>query len=103
MILIKIATRKEEMVKTIAAMLLEEKLAVDINIKKDDRIELLDNELSTKTIFLITGKTKALLYSSIEKRFREKFLADMPELYSLPIINMDWEQAEKLAQEVKKF
>ena len=52
--------------------------------------------------FMIIGKTKSLLFNYIDERLREKYPNNMPVLYSLAIVNMDWEQSDQLISNVAK-
>jgi hypothetical protein len=58
-----------------------------------------NKKLISEDQILITGKTKALLFNIIDKLLREKYPDTMPLLYSIPIVNMDWEQADELIKE----
>lgn len=104
MILLRISTANEEAIEKAAHLLLSESLAIDLNLKRHaQRITLEKGKLKSEPLFILTGKTKALLFSVIEKRFRELFGNTMPELYSLPIVNMEWQQAEVLAEKIRKI
>lgn len=48
------------------------------------------------------GKTKALLFNTIDELLKEKYKDNMPVIYSLPIVNMDWEQSKNLVNDVAK-
>ena len=49
------------------------------------------------------GKTKALLFNTIDELLREKYPNNMPTLFSIPIVHMDWEQADELVKETAKI
>lgn len=101
MILLKISSQNEEKLERIAEILLRDNLAIDINILQNLVKWERQNEKLVKTqVNLLTAKTKALLFQQIINRFEEEFPNDMPEVYSLPIVNMDWEQSQKLAESV---
>lgn len=51
---------------------------------------------------MIIGQTKALLFNNIDQMIRKKYSKNMPLVYSLAIVNMDWEQADLLVQETIK-
>ncbi|WP_299443305.1 hypothetical protein [uncultured Aquimarina sp.] len=101
MILIHIITDNEDRAIEIADFLNKEKLILNSMILEKVSIrERLKNGTSQSTDrILIMGKTKALLFNTIDKKLREKYSGNMPILYSLPIINMDWEQADELIKE----
>ena len=102
MIFLRISSKSEKKIEAIAELLLKEKLAMDLNIKRNiERLELVGEKVISSYITLITCKTKGLLFPYIDKRLNELYKDNLPEIYSLPIVHMDWEQAEKLTNEVK--
>jgi uncharacterized protein involved in tolerance to divalent cations len=104
MILLRISAPDEQVIEKAAQLLLTESLAIDLNLKRQaQRIVLEKGKLKSEPLFILTGKTKALLFSVIEKKFHDLFGNTMPELYSLPIVNMEWKQAEVLAEKIRKI
>lgn len=57
------------------------------------------NKIESEKQILIMGKTKALLFNTIDKLLLEKYGSKMPILYSIPIVSMDFEQANELINE----
>jgi uncharacterized protein involved in tolerance to divalent cations len=103
MILLRIVSNEEAQVKEVASFLLQRKLAIDVNLKRNiERWSWNGNSLENRKIFLLEAKTKALLFPKIDKLIREKIERNLPEIYSLPIVNMDWEQAEALTGEIEQ-
>jgi uncharacterized protein involved in tolerance to divalent cations len=51
---------------------------------------------------LIIGKTKGLLFNTINKELKKYFFVDMPMLYAVPIIYMDEELAQLLRENTAK-
>ena len=51
---------------------------------------------------LIIGKTKALLFNTINKELKEHFYQNMPMLYAVPIVYMDEELASTLRANTAK-
>ncbi len=101
MILLQIVSRSEEKIDRIAKILLEEKLGIDLNITRNmERINFINNEKVLSAVHLLTAKTKAVLFPQIDTRLRDEFGDSIPEVYSLPIIHMDWLQAEELMSDV---
>ena len=83
----------------IAEMLLSKELAIDINIKRHiARLEWKNEGLVEERVYLLTAKTKSMLFPSIDRMIRTRFADDMPEIYTLPIINMDWDQVRQLKE-----
>ncbi|MCB0754040.1 MAG: divalent cation tolerance protein CutA [Flavobacteriales bacterium] len=102
MIFIRVASKSEEKIEQIATTLLKEKLAIDVNIKRDlERAELINDRLVTSPIYLLTAKTRAVLFDTIDKLLNEMYPNNLPEVYALPIMQMDWKQAEKLTKDVQ--
>lgn len=83
-------------------MLLKEAVVIDVNIKtRVKRLELVGSEIVESPLFILTAKTRAFLFTAIDEMIRKKYSdANMPELYSVPIINMDFQQADKLREEI---
>ncbi len=104
MVYLRISSPSKEQIEEVASILLTHQLILDVNIKPN--IERWNNgpdgQIHKSSIFLLTGKTRANLFPEIEELLRERFKEDMPELYSIPIIHMDWEQAEQLKNGMKK-
>jgi len=104
MILINIASKNEKIIHKTVELLLNEKLALDINYKENViRLQLINGKLKESNLYVITAKTKALLFSKIESILKENFAQDMPELFSLPITLMEWSQAEELKEGTQKI
>jgi hypothetical protein len=51
---------------------------------------------------LIMGKTKSLLFNRIDEMLKDKYQDKRPVIYSIPIVQMDWEESKKLVDEVAK-
>ncbi|MCB0477183.1 MAG: divalent cation tolerance protein CutA [Crocinitomicaceae bacterium] len=97
MILLRISSSERSKIEEIAALLLEKHLIIDVNVKQNiERWNLVMNKIQKSSIYLLTGKTRANLFSKIDEMLKEKYGENMPELYSLPIVNMDWQQADEL-------
>jgi uncharacterized protein involved in tolerance to divalent cations len=103
MILLNIASENEKTIEKIAELLLIKKLAVDINYKVNvSRLMLVDDKIKKKSIYIITAKTKALLFSRIEELIKSTFKEQTPELFSLPITTMEIKQAEEIINNTQK-
>ena len=103
MVFLRISSKSESKIERIAEILLKEKLAIDLNIRRNiERLEYKKGKVHSTSIFLLTGKTKGLLFTTIDNRLVEEFGKNMPEIYSLPIVNMDWEQARQLPHYLKE-
>lgn len=87
-----------------------------INLLMDEKL-LLQAAVSEKTIYqkksdngelicenrtLIIGKTKGLLFSTINEVIKKHFSENMPMLYSIPIVYMDEELASLLRDNTAK-
>jgi uncharacterized protein involved in tolerance to divalent cations len=79
-------------------MLLEAVLLEKVSVRKKRNSNKIENVKRT----LIMGKTKALLFNTIDELLKEKYEDDMPIIYSLPIVHMDWEQSKQLVNDVAK-
>ena len=103
MIQLVIASKSEKQLEEIAVYLLKNHLVVSIDFHKNiSRIELENEEIKTRNIHFITGKTKSLLFNEIDCKLREKYDDNIPEIFSHPIVNMDWQLANKLKSDIEK-
>lgn len=101
MIVLRILSPDQTKLMKVAQLLLENRLITDLNIKSNiERIKLGTQGVSVTKIYLLTGITKALLYSEIEKTIKANF-NDIPEIYSVPVIHMDWEQTNRLTKSIR--
>ena len=102
MIFLRISSKSEEKINKIVELLLKEKLAINLNIKRgvDRVVDYKKDQVVTVPICVLTGKTKGLLFPLIEKRIEKEFSDEMPEIFSLPIIHMDWNQSIQLSQDL---
>ena len=104
MIQLVIASRSKEQLEEISEYLLTNHLIISIEFHPDiRRIELENGEIKNYTIHYITGKTKSLLFSKIDARIREKYQDNIPEIFSNPITDMDWQLASKLKSGTEKI
>lgn len=102
MVFLRIVGKNEFVIREIAKMLLKEHLVIDVNLKLEvERLEYEAEEVKSRKVFLMTAKTKGLLFPKIDELIRQEFINSLPEIYTLPIVHMDWEQAEKLGDDVR--
>lgn len=104
MIQLVIASRSQEQLEEIAEYLLTNHLVISIDFHHHlRRMELEDEKIVNYDIHFITGKTKSLLFSKIDSRIRKKYKDGIPEIYSHPITDMDWQLADKLKSDTEKI
>jgi hypothetical protein len=103
MILLHFAFDNEQELQLAAQKLLVEKLAVDLTYDSSfNSLRLIDGKLQIAPVFLMTGITKALLFNKIENILKEHLEKKVLNLYSTPIVHMDWIKTEKLSEEILK-
>jgi hypothetical protein len=105
MILLHIISDEEEQAIEIADILMEQNLLLEAVLLEKVTVRkktLEGNPISTKQT-LIMGKTKALLFTSIDEMLKARYKEKMPVIYSTPIVHMDWEQSKELVSEVAKI
>ncbi len=101
MIFLRISSYNESVVEQVAELLLKKRLVIDVNIKRNiERLRFSDDKLYSERTTLMTSKTKGLLFSQIDELIRNRFPDETMEIYSLPIIHMDWEDAKHLKEDV---
>ncbi|MFZ6052467.1 divalent cation tolerance protein CutA [Halocola ammonii] len=104
MVLLRIVSDNESQMEKIAGWLLQDKLAIDVNLKRNiERWNWHKEQIQKLSVFLLEAKTKALLFPKIDQLILEKFGDNVPEIYSLPIVDMDWEQAKVLKDSVERI
>jgi uncharacterized protein involved in tolerance to divalent cations len=103
MILLHIISDDEEQAIEIANFLIEKDLILDTTLlEKVSMRKKINNQIESMSKTLIMGKTKAILFDAINELLKEKYKENMPVIYSLPIVFMDWEDSKELANEVAK-
>lgn len=104
MILIHILTENKQQAGEITDTLLRDQLVISaVWLKEAVTYQRGDNGKPVNmNQTLIMAKTKALLFNKIDSLLRQKYPERMPILYSVPILNMDWEQADQLMNETIK-
>lgn len=104
MILIHIVTDNKQQADEISELLINEKLILSAFVTEEIIHKKKVNEtITSEKNILITGKTKALLFNAIDEFLRDKYPNNMPTLFSVPIVHMDWEQANELVKETAKI
>lgn len=102
MIQLRVSLTPEKQILQIAELLIKERYAIDLNpLPNHKRLSLENGKVVSYDLFLLTGKTKGLLFTNIDKLLNEKYPTGLPEIYSLPIMHMDWEQSKQLTEDIK--
>ena len=104
MISLTIITKTLDQSNEIIHLLLEKRLVIEGTIQKNTSCFRLDTDKNieeTDSVMLICT-TKALLFTDIDELLREKYKNNLPVLYSVPIVNMDWEQSKELIEETQR-
>lgn len=104
MILVHIIVKTKKQAREIAELLLAENLiySASLTTKKVFRKSSIKCEVNFEKQTIIDGKTKALLFSTINKKLRANYTENMPLLYAVPIIYMDEEQIQALRDQTAK-
>lgn len=104
MIKIHLSSDNKAQLEEIVVYLIKEKLVIDVNFDTEiARLVLEDDKLVYKPFFLVTAKTKAMLFNDIENFLVGLYGENVPELYSMPIVNMKWSQAKMIAESIQKI
>lgn len=87
----------------IADFLVEEKLVINAKLtEKIQQYNRSDTGILLESRFMVSAITKGLLFTVIEKRLKDTFPNMEIEFYAVPIVNMNWEQADKLVTNTEK-
>ncbi|MDF1673731.1 MAG: hypothetical protein P1U41_09505 [Vicingaceae bacterium] len=105
MILLHIISDEEEQALEIVDILMEQNLLLEAVLLEKVTVRKKTKEGNPISISqtLIMGKTKALLFTSIDELLKVRYKEKMPVIYSTPIVHMDWEQSKELVNEVAKI
>lgn len=105
MIQLHIISDEEEQAIEIVDYLMEENLILEAVVleKVSVRKKTSEGKPESTTKTLVMGKTKALLFNTIDQLLKDKYQEQMPIIYSMPIVHMDWEQSKELVNEVTKI
>ena len=104
MVLLHMVTHSSAQAREIAELLVEEKLVLNALIQP--KVSWIGKGLPSggrDDDTLIMAQTKGLLFDKIDSRLRGLYKEKMPVLYSVPIVNMDWEQADVLRAQTAKI
>lgn len=101
MILLHIIAKNEKQADEISNFLLKENFALDTFLTNGMVKTREDDELQSEAAILVTARTRALLFNKIDKAIHDQFATDPPIVYSVPIVNMDWDHASELETKVK--
>ncbi|MDN5203594.1 divalent cation tolerance protein CutA [Fulvivirgaceae bacterium BMA10] len=103
MILLNVTTKDKGQAVEIADFLVSKRLILDALVTEGTKYKRSENnDIIAEQHFLILGKTKALLFGQIDEILKEKYGSNMPTIYSVPIINMDWDQSSELIEKTEK-
>ncbi len=103
MIVLNILDPDESRIHEMAAWLLTEKLSVTLEIDWNRNRFSIDAQENVKTekIHKISSITKAAAFNEIHQSLMHKYPENPPEIYSLPVVYMDWEQTSKIKNGIR--
>lgn len=102
MIQLNIISKKSDQIKEIAEMLINEGFitgatVIDtVSIHKSDK-----GEIETVSGSMLIGRSKAMLFNTIEGLLEDKYGDSIPVIYGMPIIGLDLKHVGKLMRTVK--
>lgn len=103
MILLNVLCSSMQQAHDLAEVLLLEHLWVDAFIGEEGQLmKRRKKETIEETRVKVQGMTRAVLYDRVNQRIRELYPYDMPILYAVPIVSMDWEQSEHLLKDTSE-
>ena len=103
MISLTIISETYEQSDEIIRLLLKKRLVIEGTIQTNTNCYRLDTKRHVKETYsaMLICTTKSLLFPEIDEILREKYTNNLPILYSVPIVNMDWEQLKALREETQ--
>lgn len=104
MILLHVVAESKVQAVEIADYLIENKLLLDAVITEKVVVRKKNDDGKFRSIeqSLVMGRTKSLLFNYIDQKLRERYPDHMPLVYSVAIVNMDWEQSDLLISKTAK-
>lgn len=104
MILAHIMAYDKQQALEIINLLMDKKLLLQAAVSEKTMYEKksTEGELIRENRTLIIGKTKGLLFNTINEVLKKHFSENMPMLYSIPIVYMDEELATLLRENTAK-
>ncbi len=103
MIILHVITKEPDQAGEIVKLLVSEKLITGATIMDAlSSYKNTDGEIDTVSTNLLIGRTKAILFNTIENLLKYKYGDKMPVLYAVPVVNMDVTHMEKLKKVVKE-
>lgn len=101
MIFLRISSENETAIEQVAEKLIQQRLVIDLNVKRNiERWVHIQGAIEKKKVFLLTSKTKGLLFGKIDELIKTTFPDVRFEIYSVPIVHMDWDETKHLQSEV---
>lgn len=101
MILLHVIAKNQKQADEISDYLLMKKYVMDTFVVSGTMNQLRGNKTASEEQVLIMGKTRALMFDKIDKAIIKKYPKDPPIVYSLPIVNMDWDHAAEIQKSIK--
>jgi len=103
MIVLNIFSKSKTQIEEVVTYLLKEKMISHANIDWDRNRYFNENGMIIKRkVHLLNCITKALLFTEIDNYLREKFPSETPEIFSTPIVNIDFDLAQKVINQTVK-
>lgn len=105
MVLLHIISNDRQQSDEIAHLLVKENLVLSavtfqpVSVRKKRK----NGEVGESDQTLLIARTKGLLFNTIETHLREIYPTSMPVIYSMPIVNMDWQEADILADIASEY
>ncbi|MBY0426533.1 MAG: hypothetical protein K2Q22_12905 [Cytophagales bacterium] len=104
MVLLYVLSEDKNQIEEIAKDLLNQHFVASVNIDWDrDRLFMSNGFLARKKVNLLTGVSKSLLFPKIDNFLRDKYGPAIPEIFTAPIVNMDWDLATTLIENTEKI
>ncbi|QLG45659.1 divalent cation tolerance protein CutA [Costertonia aggregata] len=97
-----IITKDKKQALKIIDILMGEKLLLHAVVSEKTVYQKIGDKLQESQQTLIIGKTKALLFNTINEEIKKHFSENMPMLYSIPIVYMDDELTDLIRSETAK-
>lgn len=105
MVLTHILTDSKEQALNCIDILLDKKLLLDATLSEKTTYfkNKTSRKLESKSNVLIIGRTKALLFQSIDQELKKNYPKNMPGLYAVPIVYMNEDQSDEIREKTAKI
>ncbi|GAB5522985.1 MAG: hypothetical protein Roseis2KO_08570 [Roseivirga sp.] len=98
MVLLHIICKDRQLSDDIADLLVKENLVLEAVTFQNVSVRVREKNgtVGRSEQTMLIGRTRGLLFNTVQELLRERYPTNMPVIYSMPIVNMNWQDADAL-------